>query len=419
MAEQEQTGVVSWLPRVDARVVDALLALGLTVASLTTYFLSTPVAGFHRKDTLGAVLAALNTAPIALLRVFPLGAFGVLGTSVIVQSVLGYPLLGWSAAATCIALFLLTIVASYRAGVAAAVLSGVVLVVLFIFSHTIAGWGTRVFLWLAFSGAYLLGLVIKVYRESAAQAAQRAALFAADREARAIEAVAEERARLARELHDVVGHALNVVVIQAGAAQRVMEKKPQLAREALASIETAGRQALQDVERMLGILRAESDEGESLQARPGLGRIEALAEQVEHAGLPVHVVVTGRRITLPASLDMSAYRIVQEALTNSLKHAGRAHATVILSYSDDALEVEVLDDGCGVHVDGEEALAGGRGIPGMRERVAVFGGHMEVGRRQERGFRVWARLPLTGAVGGADAVLLSDAAREKPTAASD
>jgi signal transduction histidine kinase len=407
MAEPQQTGVVSWLPRVDARVVDAVLALGLTVASLTTYFLSAPAAGFHRRDALGAVLAALNTAPVALLRVFPLWAFAVLGTSVIVQSVLGYPLLGWSAAATCLALFLLTIVASYRAGVAAAVLSGVVLVVLFIFSDTVSGWGSRIILWLAFSGAYLLGLVIKVYRESAAQAAQRAALFAADRDARATEAVAEERTRLARELHDVVGHALNVVVIQAGAAQRVMEKKPQLAREALASIETAGRQALQDVERMLGILRAESDAGDGLQALPGLGRIQDLAEQVSRAGLPVRVVVNGRQEPLPASVDMSAYRIVQEALTNSLKHAGRARATVTINYGDTALDVEVLDDGCGVRVEGEEALAGGRGIPGMRERVAVFGGRMEVGPRQECGFRVWARLPL------ADEAGLSDAAPTK------
>jgi len=394
MAEQEHTGVVSWLPRVDARVVDALLALGLTVASLTTFFLSEPTAEFHKKDVLGAVLAALNTAPIALLRAFRLAAFGVLGGSVIAQALLGYPLTGWSAAATCIALFLLTIVASYRAGAIAAVLSGVVLVVLFVFSHSISGWGARIVLWLVFSGAYVLGLVIKVYRESAAQAAQRAALFAADRDARAREAVADERTRLARELHDVVGHALNVVVIQAGAAQRVMEKKPQLAREALASIETAGRQALQDVERMLGIMRVESNEGESLQARPGLDRLQALAEQVTRAGLPVRVAVSGARVPLPASLDMSAYRIVQEALTNSLKHAGRARAAVTLSYSDDALEVEVLDDGCGVPVNEEAALAGGRGIPGMRERVAVFGGRMEVGPRQECGFRVWARLPL-------------------------
>jgi signal transduction histidine kinase len=394
MAEQEHTGVVSWLPRVDARLIDAMLALGLTVASLTTFFLSEPTAGFHKKDTLGAVLAALNTAPIAMLRVFRLAAFAVLGGSVIAQSLLGYPLSGWSAAATCIALFLLTIVASYRASAIAAVLSGVVLVILFVFSHSISGWAIRIALWLMFSGAYVLGLVMKVYRESAAQAAQRAALFAADRDARAREAVADERTRLARELHDVVGHALNVVVIQAGAAQRVMEKKPELAREALTSIESAGRQALQDVERMLGILRAESGEDGSLQARPGLGRIPALAEQVARAGLPVRVVVTGERVPLAPSLDVSAYRIVQEALTNSLKHAGRARASVALSYSDEALEVEVLDDGRGVPANEEVALAGGRGIPGMHERVAVFGGRMEVGPRRERGFRVSARLPL-------------------------
>ena len=230
--------------------------------------------------------------------------------------------------------------------------------------------------------------MIKVYRESAAQAAQRAALFAADRDARAREAVADERTRLARELHDVVGHALNVVVIQAGAAQRVMEKKPELAREALASIETAGRQALQDVERMLGILRAESGEGDSLQARPGLDRIQALAEQVTRAGLPVRVVVTGERVPLPASLDVSAYRIVQEALTNSLKHAGRARATVTLTTATRRSRWRCWTTAAASPSTERRRLAGGRGIPGMRERVAVFGGRMEVGPRQECGFRV-------------------------------
>ena len=174
-----------------------------------------------------------------------------------------------------------------------------------------------------------------------------------------------------------------------------MEKKPELAREALASIESAGRQALQDVERMLGILRAESGEDDSLQARPGLDRIQSFGRTGRHGrGLPVRVVVTGERVALAPSLDVSAYRIVQEALTNSLKHAGRARASVALSYSDKALEVEVLDDGRGVPVDEEVALTGGRGIAGMRERVAVFGGRMEVGPRREHGFRAWARLPL-------------------------
>jgi signal transduction histidine kinase len=174
----------------------------------------------------------------------------------------------------------------------------------------------------------------------------------------------------------------------------VLEKKPQLAREALASIEAASRQALLDVERMLGILRAEQGDT-SLQASPGVEQIRGLTEQVTRAGLPVSLVVDGEAVVLPASLDMTAYRIVQEALTNSLKHAGRAQARVALFYSAEALEIEVLDNGRGVLVNDEAALSGGRGIAGMRERVAVFGGRMHAGPRQDgSGFRVWARLPL-------------------------
>jgi hypothetical protein len=186
-------GLAGRLPRIDARLadvqvartVDAVIALLLTVAALTSYFTGQPGPGGHVRDTLGAVLVALSTAPLAVLHVVPLSMFLVLSASTMAQSVLGYPLSGWTAAAACLALFLLVITVSYRRGVAAAVMSSVTLVVAFIFSATLGSIGAKITTWLAFSGAYLLGLVIKVYRENAAVAAERAALFAADREARA------------------------------------------------------------------------------------------------------------------------------------------------------------------------------------------------------------------------------------------
>ncbi len=174
--------------------------------------------------------------------------------------------------------------------------------------------------------------IVRVYRAVAARAESRAELFAADREARAREAVANERARLARELHDSVGHALNVIVLHAGGAQRVLETKPALAQEALGSIETAGRQALGDIERMLGILRATEDEP-SYDAQPDLGRLDDLLARVREAGLPVELRVEGTPKELPASLELSAYRIVQEALTNTLKHAGKAHSVVTMTWA--------------------------------------------------------------------------------------
>jgi signal transduction histidine kinase len=340
------------------------------------------------------VLLLLTTTPLAFLHVAPLPAYLVMTLATLLLTVLGMRLSGWSAVAGCVALFVIALSASYRTGIIAAAVSGANLIVLFIFSGTLAGVGTKIVMWIAFSGAYLIGIVIKVYRESAAQATQRAALFAADREARAREAVAAERTRLARELHDVVGHALNVVVIQAGAARLVLEKKPQLAREALASIETAGREALQDVERMLGILRAERDEEQSLEARPGLARLPTLVEQVSQAGLRTRLTVRGEPVPLPTSLDLSAYRVVQEALTNALKHAGQAEAAVNIGYEGDALELEVTDTGRGAAALGGAPPAPGHGISGMQERVGVFGGRLEAGPRPEGGFRVWARLPL-------------------------
>ncbi|HEY5387189.1 MAG TPA: histidine kinase, partial [Thermoleophilia bacterium] len=215
-------------------------------------------------------------------------------------------------------------------------------------------------------------------------------LFAADREARAREAVSEERARLARELHDSVGHALNVVVLHAGAAQRVIGTKPELALEALGSIETAGRQALADIERMLGILRA-PDEEACCDVTPGMAQLATLCGQVREAGLPVDLIVDGEAQPLPSSLDLTAYRIVQEALTNTLKHAGKTRASVTVRYEQDALDIDVLDDGRGV---APGVTGGGRGLLGMRERVVAFRGELTAGPRAEGGFAVHVRLPL-------------------------
>ena len=272
------------------------------------------------------------------------------------------------------------------------VTGGVIVVLLSVPSVT---WQAAAATWASLSAVWVVGVVIHIYRGSIERAERRAALFAADREARAREAVTEERARLARELHDSVGHALNVVVLHAGAAQRVIDKKPQLAREALGSIETAGRQALGDIERMLGILHA-PDEEVSRDVAPGMSQLETLCRQVREAGLPVELAVEGEARPLPASLDLTAYRIVQEALTNTLKHAGKTRATVRVRYEEQALAIEVLDEGRGVT---PATAGGGRGLVGMRERVATFRGELEAGPRPEGGFGVRARLPLAEETG--------------------
>jgi signal transduction histidine kinase len=209
--------------------------------------------------------------------------------------------------------------------------------------------------------------------------------------------VVDERARMARELHDIIGHALNVIVIQASGAQRVFDARPDVPREALASIESAGREALFDMERMLGVLRPAGGNEGALGPKPGLAQLDGLAAHISEAGIPVDVIVEGERLDLPASLELSAYRIVQESLTNCLKHSGAARATVTVRYRPEELEIEVVDNGRGSWDRRDGVTLGGRGHLGMQERVALFGGEISMGPiSSTHGYRVRARLPFKG-----------------------
>jgi signal transduction histidine kinase len=242
-----------------------------------------------------------------------------------------------------------------------------------------------------FFGVWLVGRLAESRRRLAEQLAERAIVLERDQSEHARLAIAEERARIARDLHDVVAHSVSVMVVQAGAERLALgEERPQT-REALAAIERTGRHAMVEMRRLVGMLRTE-DEAITLAPLPSLDHLDALAAHMTEAGLPVEVRVTGERRELPPGIDISAYRIVQEALTNALKHAGPAHATVDVRFGPGELEIEVADDGRG----GEPAGATGHGLTGMRERVAVYGGELEAGGGNG-GFRVRARLPVGGA----------------------
>jgi signal transduction histidine kinase len=221
--------------------------------------------------------------------------------------------------------------------------------------------------------------------------ATKAELLEREKELRAKEAVAEERARIARELHDLVAHNVSVMVVQAGTERHALPDSQAPTREVLGAIEESGRQALSEARRLLGMLRREG-EHEELEPQPSLDRVDFLVEQIERAGLPVSLHVEGERRSLPAGLDLCAYRIVQEGLTNALRHAGPAHAEVTLRYGATALEVEVLDDGAGAAQ--KNGHGAGHGLIGMRERVALYGGELATGPRPGGGFAVRARLPL-------------------------
>ena len=242
---------------------------------------------------------------------------------------------------------------------------------------------------LVFGGAWLAGTLVRKRNLYAEVLAQRAEVLEREQEANARIAAAEERVRLARELHDVVGHSVSVMVVQAGAERLALGEDRPETREVLLAIEQTGREALTEMSRLLGLLRS-GDDGLSLAPQPSLRYIEALVGTVRETGLPVDLHVEGEGSDLPPAVDASAYRILQEALTNVVKHAGPARASVIVRYATDAVELEVADDGC-CAVNGN---GGGYGLAGMRERVGLHGGSLEVGARPEGGFAVRARLPL-------------------------
>ncbi len=375
----------------------AIFGLAFALAGLVALLVRAVDTSVYRPDdALLVVLVLAASLPLAAVARWPLAALLVIVAAVCAEAVAGYQVVGAGYWAAGVAAFVTAAFAGGRSAVVAGLVTAAGLLTVFTFERGDISLGGLVGAWAFFSFVYTLGVMLRVYRSTAARAETRAALFAADREARAREAVANERARLARELHDSVGHALNVVVLQAGGARRLLEKRPQSAEPALEAIETAGRQALADIERVLGMLR-EGGQSDAFEAQPGFADVAALVERVREAGLPVELTVEGEPRALPPSLDLSAYRIVQEALTNAIKHAGKARAWVSVRWSDDHLDIEVLDDGRGATA---PSTGGGRGLVGIRERVLLFGGQLAVGPRPEGGFGVWARLPLDAAAAG-------------------
>jgi signal transduction histidine kinase len=242
------------------------------------------------------------------------------------------------------------------------------------------------------AAAWLLGDGTRRRQQAVATARERAAELERAREELARRAVVEERLRIARELHDVVAHSMSIIAVQSGVGAHVLDSQPEEARKALAAVEATSRQALAEMRRLLGVLRQEAEPSGSLTPSPGLAEVDALAADVARAGARVEVRIEGTRPELPLGLDLSAYRIVQEALTNVVRHAGPATARVRIRYAPDTVDIEVVDDGHGTGAG--SGRADGHGIAGMRERAALYGGSLDAGPLPDGGFRVAARLPV-------------------------
>jgi signal transduction histidine kinase len=240
---------------------------------------------------------------------------------------------------------------------------------------------------------WLAGYAIRTRQLRADDLEDKAIRLERERELATQAALAEERARIARELHDVVAHNVSMMVVQAGAALEVQTSHPEQTRAALLAIESTGRGAMTELRSLLGIL---SDTGEdlTLAPQPGIAQLESLVQQVREAGLPVELQVQGQQRSLPTGIELTVYRIVQEALTNALKHSGLARTEVILAYQETELKLEILDQG--TVAPPPVSREPGRGLIGMRERVALYGGTIEAGPRLPSGFAVRAWLPLAG-----------------------
>jgi signal transduction histidine kinase len=244
-------------------------------------------------------------------------------------------------------------------------------------------------IWLSFplTGIFVISAAATRHSERARIAEERARRT--EEEAR--HAVAEERNRITRELHDILAHSVSVMTVQASAVRRLLTPEQEREREALLTVEETGRKALAEMRRLFGIMRSD-EEVAALTPQPGLATLPMLVEQVRRSGLPVELSVEGQPVDLPAGVDLSAYRIVQEALTNTLKHAGPAQAWVRVRYAGEDVEIEVVNDGRGQ----AESDGGGHGLVGMQQRAALCGGELESGPLPDGGFKIAARLPVAG-----------------------
>ncbi|HEY5360574.1 MAG TPA: sensor histidine kinase [Streptosporangiaceae bacterium] len=268
--------------------------------------------------------------------------------------------------------------------------------VLIVFTFRVHGFrepNEYLFSGLVFAIAWLAGQGIRRWQRDSTRLSSALTELEGTHELRAAAAVTAERTRIARELHDIIAHSMSVMVLQAGSARLELHDDQQVARDALRAVEATGRQALVEMRRLLGILRTDSDEL-SLSPQPGLADLPALVERLDRTGLQVTATVHGAPVTLPPSADLSAYRIVQEALTNALKHGACTEALVSVAYQPGHLDLAITNPASGGRRPRDSA---GHGLVGMRERVALFGGELEAGPSPDGTFTVRVRLPITAA----------------------
>ncbi len=400
-------------------VFDALVAVALAALTVSSLWLmDTRVEGveFREPDALAVALVLATCAPLTWRRRAPVVVFAVVTVTSVLLEALTYAQ-AFGGVPVLIAVYTCATLRSTRAS--AAVLAGSMVA----FGAVIYG-GPYPFGVIdavatsgVFIGAWAVGRTVRIRRAYTADLEERARQLENAREADTRAAIAEERSRIARELHDVVAHHVSVMTVQAAAAQRTIERNPEAAREAMAAVETTGRAALIEMRSIVGVLREGDVSGPgTLEPQPGVGDVSTLVEQLTEAGLPVSVEREGIVRPLPAGIDLAAFRIVQEGLTNVLKHAGSAKAALCLRYGAREITIRITDDGRGAAARLDRGAGAGvdrgaadmpdsgpglgHGLIGMRERVALYGGELRAGPRPGGGWEVEARLPISTESGG-------------------
>jgi signal transduction histidine kinase len=383
--------VVNWAKSIDGMVLDTMLALGAGITAVFAVYGQEVKAGYEEPTLLAGVLAFTSAMPLLARRSHALAALITSTALMLVHILIGYPegsipltvlVLTYSAGVWC---------PTTRQAVAGiAIIYGVLAVLVATdtpgldTANTLGNVGI-------FTSAWVTGLVVRSRRaETDARVAEALERAEVQRQ-EAARAVAEERLRIAQELHDVVAHSMSVIAVQAGVGAHVLDTQPEEARRSLDAISQTSRATLAEMRRLLGVLRGEDGERAHAPA-PGLDDLDALTNEVRVTGVDVTLEMDGDRRCVPPGVDLSAYRVVQEALTNVIKHAGQGvSAHVSIGCRPDEISIEVLDDGRGAAA---APSPGGHGLVGMRERVAVWGGELVAGPRPGGGYRVKARIPF-------------------------